>query len=423
MKIDSIHKKDSILVAVSGGIDSVVLLHLLHKLGAKIAVAHCNFSLRGKESDGDEAFVIKLAKTYKIECFTKKFSTKKFAKDNSLSTQMAARELRYKWFYQLAKEHKFTKIAVAHHADDQFETVLINLTRGTGISGLTAMNAVKENVVRPLLKYNRKDIENYASKHQLKWREDASNAEDKYARNKIRHQVVPALKEINPSLLNTFANSRMRLNNVQVVFEKAKSEFLIKAAFDGGWKFKVSKDPSQLALLSEILYDFGFTHDNIHKVVSKDKIDSGKIFKGKNCRLIKNRNEWILSPLNDNEEEILLHEGESIHSPIKLKTLVKLAKTHKILKDKNLAQLDYSTLQFPLKIRKWRQGDWFIPFGMRGKMKLSDFFINQKFSLLEKENTWILESGNDIVWVIGHRVDQRFAIGEKTKKVYLAHAK
>lgn len=416
-------QKDTILVAVSGGIDSVVLLHLLHQHKLNIALAHCNFCLRGKESDKDEAFVVNLAKAYKIKYFTKKFDTKKFAKEKTLSTQMAARELRYEWFTTLCKEYKFSKIAVAHHADDQFETILINLVRGTSILGLTAMREINGNIVRPLLHLSRADIEKYAKKNKLKWREDASNAEDKYARNKIRHHVIPTLKEINPSLLQTFANSRNRLINVQLAFEKAKSDFLIKAAFNGGWKFKVSKDNHNNALFSEILYDFGFTHDNISKIVQHTKTDSGKTFNGLNCRLIKNRREWILSPLSDNEDNFYIEENQSLSYPISLHTSSLSVKNHTIVKDKNVAQLDLSKLTFPLKIRKWQKGDWFIPFGMKGKMKLSDFFINQKLSLLEKENTWILESGNDIVWIIGQRIDHRFAIGEKTKKVYLAHAK
>ena len=416
-------EKDSILVAVSGGIDSVVLLHLLKQEKLTIAVAHCNFSLRAKESDADEAFVKRLAKNYKIPFFTKKFNTKKVAKEQSISTQMAARELRYTWFSALAKENGFTKIVVAHHADDQMETVLLNLTRGTGISGFTAMNAQNGLIARPLLSLSRKDIESYAKKHTLKWREDASNAKDKYARNRIRHKVMPVLKELNPSLLATFSNSRNRLQNVQVVFEKAKSDFLVKAAFDGGWKFKITKDSNSLALLSEILFDFGFTHDAIDKIIQSASSESGKIFLGQNCRLLKNRNEWLLTPNMALEEEILIAENESISSPILLKTEVQAMKGYKISKEKTLAQLDASKLKFPLKLRKWKQGDWFIPFGMRGKMKLSDYFINQKFSLLEKENVWILASGNDIVWIVGHRVDQRYAIGEKTKKVYLAQVK
>ncbi|MFZ9846712.1 MAG: tRNA lysidine(34) synthetase TilS [Flavobacteriales bacterium] len=416
-------QKDAILVAVSGGIDSVVLLHLLKQEKLNIAAAHCNFSLRCKDSDGDEAFVKHLAKSYQIPFFTKKFNTKKFAKDHSLSTQMAARELRYAWFKELAKVHSFTKIAVAHHADDQFETVLLNLVRGTGISGLTAMHQENGNIVRPLLSSTRKEIEAYAKKNKLKWREDASNAEDKYARNKIRHNVISALHELNTSLLSTFSNSRARLRNVQVVFEKAKSDFLVKAAFDGGWKFKVGKDKVALALLSEILFDFGFTHDTISKVGKSNPTESGKIFLGKNCRLLKNRNEWILTPLQEIEEEYFVKKGQAIAHPLALKTSSRTMKGYNISKERNLAQLDEEKLKFPLKLRKWKQGDWFIPFGMKGKMKLSDFFINQKFSLLDKENVWILESGNDIVWIVGHRVDQRYAVGEKTKKVYLAQVK
>lgn len=416
-------KEESILVAVSGGVDSVVLLHYLLKQGFSLAVAHCNFSLRGKESDGDASFVKELCEHYRIPFFSKKFNTKKEAKEKGISIQMAARNLRYEWFYALASQHSFTKIAVAHHADDRFETVLINLSRGTGIAGLTALSADKGNLFRPLLSWSRKEIEAYAKKNKLQWREDSSNIEDKYARNKIRHKVVPVLKELNPSLLQTFAHSQQRFKNVQLVYQKAKGDFLVKAAFEGGWKFKITQDKFELALLSEILFDFGFTHDAISKILKSEKSESGRIFTAKNCRLIRDRKEWILAPVVQESGEYFLKKNESITTPLVIECSSVQASKHKILKDVRMAQLDEAKLKFPLILRKWKKGDWFIPFGMKGKVKLSDFFINHKFSLFEKENTWILESDGEVVWVVAKRVDARYAVGETTKKVYLAQAK
>ena len=415
--------KEKILVAVSGGVDSVVLLHFLLAEGFELAVAHCNFSLRAKESDGDEQFVKDLCKKVKVKFFSKKFDTKKYADKKGISIQMAARELRYEWFNQVANEHQYSKIALAHHADDRLETVLNNLARGTGISGLTALSSDRGNLFRPLLSWTRKEVEAYAKNNKLKWREDSSNADTKYVRNKIRHKIVPVLKELNPSLLQTFTHSQQRFKNVQLVYEKAKGDFLVKAAFEGGWKFKVTKDVHELALLSEILFDFGFTHDTVSKVISVDSDDSGKVFYAKNCRLFRNRKEWILNPLMDGDEEFFIDENESITEPISILCASVSRKKHVVVKDLKLAQFDADKLKFPLKLRKWKKGDWFIPFGMKGKVKLSDFFINQKFSLFDKENTWVLESNQNIIWVVSHRIDARFAVGETTKKVYLARVK
>ncbi len=423
VKMKGIKSTDKILVAVSGGVDSMVLLHQLHQQKIKLAVAHCNFSLRGKESDGDEEFIKKYCAKLKITFYSKSFPTKKYAKKMGVSTQMAARELRYQWFNELCVQHRFNKIAVAHHADDQIETVLLNLVRGTGISGLVGMNEVNGKVVRPLLSFSREEIIQYAQKNKLKWREDSSNTDDYYSRNKLRLKVLPVLKELNPSLLSTFQNSRKRWKNIQLVFEKAKADFLVAAAFEGGWKFETEQDETNKAFLSEILYDFGFTHSVVHYVVVGEGKLTGKWFQGKNCRLVKNRQAWILSPDSMKEEGLFLKKEVKITQPISLESSLQSIKNIEIIKNSSYAFLDASKLQFPLKLRKWERGDWFIPFGMKGKMKLSDFFTNNKFSLFDKENAWVLQSGKDIVWVVGHRIDQRFSIGENTKKVYLAQLK
>ncbi len=421
-----ISKNDSLLVAVSGGVDSIVLLHLLHSEGYKIAIGHCNFSLRGKESDEEEKFVRKLAKSLKLDIYVNTFSTAEYAKNRGVSTQMAARELRYDWFNQLCAEHEYSKIVVAHHLDDQIETVLLNFTRGTGIMGLTGMAPAHGNVIRPLLFATREEILTYATKNKLKWKEDSSNKEDKYARNNIRHHVIPILKSINPGLYQTFAHSEQRIKNVQSIYTKEKRDFLVNAAFDGGWKFVVKTtiaDPHKIALFREALMDFGFSHSQLEDILESADATSGKQFLGNHCRLIKDRKEWILTPVAKEEHEYLLETAESITAPFTMEVKVKSNKAIKFSKDPSVALLDYDKLKFPLKLRKWKKGDFFFPFGMKGKMKLSDYFVNHKFSLADKENVWILESGSDIVWLMGHRIDDRFKIGQKTKKVYLAHIK
>jgi tRNA(Ile)-lysidine synthase len=421
-----IAKNDSLLVAVSGGVDSMILLHLLHSEGYKIAIGHCNFSLRGKESDEEEKFVRKLAKTLKLDIYVNQFNTLEYAKSRGISTQMAARELRYDWFHQLCAEHEYSKIVVAHHLDDQIETVLLNLTRGTGIMGLTGMASSHGAVIRPLLFATREEILSYAIKNKVQWMEDSSNKEDKYARNNIRHHVIPVLKSINPGLYQTFVHSEQRIKNVQTIYAKEKGDFLVNAAFDGGWKFVVKTtiaDPYQIALFREALIDFGFSHSQLEDILKSAEAPSGKQFLGNHCRLIKDRKEWILTPVAKAENEYFLETAEGITAPFIMEVKVKNNKALKFSQDPLVAMLDYDKLKFPLKLRKWKKGDFFFPLGMKGKMKLSDYFVNHKFSLADKENVWLLESGNDIVWLAGHRIDDRFKIGQKTKKVYLAHIK
>ncbi|MCX6182716.1 MAG: tRNA lysidine(34) synthetase TilS [Bacteroidetes bacterium] len=419
-------KKDALLVAVSGGVDSMVLLHLLNSAGYKIAIAHCNFSLRGKESDAEEKLVRKVAKALQLNVFVNQFNTLQYAKNRGVSTQMAARELRYDWFNQLCAEHEYSKVVVAHHLDDQIETVLLNLTRGTGVMGLTGMAPANGNVVRPLLFATREEIEAYAKSNKIEWKEDSSNQEDKYARNKIRHHVVPLLKSINPGLYQTFTHSEQRIKNVQVIYAKEKADYLVNASFDGGWKFPVQAtvlDKYQTALFREMLMDFGFSHSQVEDVLESASAASGKQFLGDHCRLIKDRKDWILAPHSKQQAEYLVEVEESLTAPLKMEVKIKTAKAIKFSKDPALAYLDCDKLRFPLKLRKWKKGDFFYPFGMKGKVKLSDYFVNHKFSLADKENAWILESGGDIVWLVGQRIDDRFKVGQKTKKVYLAHLK
>ena len=403
-------KDKKLLIAISGGVDSVVLTHLLSTLNFNISLAHCNFNLRGKESDLDETFVKELGKKLNIETFTIHFKTEEIAYKNKQSTQIAARELRYKWFNKLTNQHGFDYIATAHHADDNLETFLINLTRGSGLNGFTGIPAINKNVIRPFLHFSREEIEDFAKDKDLKWREDESNASTKYVRNKIRHQVIPVLKEINPSLLESFQQTTSNLLGSQHIIDQTIEDLKKKVVtIDNN---VVSIDLSefhqlsnQKAYLFELLKNFGFTEWN--DVSNLITAQTGKFVLSKTHRVLKNRDALIISKIEPQQEgEYYIHQYDTIVSnPIQLeiKNLDKVFET-----DKYSIILDKDKLTFPLTIRKRKDGDYFYPSGMRGKKKVSKYFKDEKFSLLDKENTWLLCSNQDIVWVIGHRLDNRY---------------
>lgn len=416
-------KDEKLLIAISGGVDSVVLTHLLSTLNFNISLAHCNFSLRGKESDLDEAFVIKLGKELKVPVFTKQFNTAQFSKENKQSSQIAARELRYNWFQKLAEQHSFDSILTAHHADDHIETFLINLTRGTGLDGLTGIPEINGNIVRPLLKFSRNEILTFVKENHIDWREDKSNASTKYIRNKVRHQVLPILKEINPSLLETFAKTTAHLKESQQIIEdcieKVAPEILIieeKIIKINIEKITAFSNPK--AYLYQFLKRYNFTEWN--DVYSLLSAQSGKQVFSKTHVLLKDRAFLLLlkkdtSPVFNNVFFIEENQTE-ITKPIQLQFEdVK----EKSTENKHTIYIDKQLLVFPLKLRKWRDGDFFYPTGMKGKKKVSKYFKDEKFSLLEKQNTWILcNNNNHILWIVGHRQDNRFEITKQTSKTF-----
>ncbi|SNR79263.1 tRNA(Ile)-lysidine synthase [Lutibacter agarilyticus] len=427
-------KGKKLLVAISGGIDSVVLTHLLHKLNFNISLAHCNFMLRGKESNKDEQFVKELGEKLAAPTYTIQFNTKTYAEENGLSTQMAARELRYNWFQELSKQHNLDYIITAHQKDDVIETFLINLTRGTGLNGLTGIPEVNKNVVRPLLPFNRNQILVHATKRKLQWREDSTNSSIKYVRNKIRHKVVPFLKELNPSLLETFSNTLENLKGSQQIINDRINEIKEKAVSvtDEAIHFEISelkKLSNPKVYLYELLQDYGFTEwDDITNLLDSQ---TGKQVFSSTHRLLKNRETLILSEINDTEQIVLFEVPENtskIKKPIKLKfkkvDIPFDTKNHEtkvfgelILDKPGTVSIDYDQLEFPLTIRKWQKGDAFYPIGLNGKKKLSKFFKDEKLSLLEKENTWLLCSKGQIVWVIGKRLDNRFKVSKTTSAI------
>ena len=414
-------KDTKLLLAISGGVDSVVLFHLLHKLNFNVSLAHCNFKLRGKESDLDEEFIKNLNQISSNQIFTISFNTEKYAKEHKLSTQIAARELRYNWFQKLITEHKFDYVLTAHHADDNLETFLIHLTRGSGLDGFTGIPKVNGNIVRPLLAFSREEILNYAKDHDIEWREDASNASNKYIRNKIRHQVLPILKEINPSILDSFATTIENLQESKQIIEDSieniASEVLEKEAnFIKIDIEKIKELSNSKAYLYQLLKTYHFTEWN--DVYNLLYAQSGKQVFSKTHRLLKDRNVLILSKIDlSNSIEMAFQIEEEITeitNPIHL-TFEEVIEKSK--ENKQTIYVDKDLLKYPLLLRKWEKGDYIYPLGMQGKKKLSKYFKDEKFSLIDKENTWLLCNGNnEIIWIINHRQDRRF-VGKKNLKI------
>jgi tRNA(Ile)-lysidine synthase len=408
-----------LLLATSGGIDSMVMLHLFQKLNYKIAIAHCNFQLRGAESDGDQKFIEHYASENKILIFEVVFDTKKFALDQKLSTQIAARELRYNWFYELLATENYDYILTAHHADDTLETFLINFTRGTGLDGLTGIPAINEKTIRPLLPFSRLDIENYANENQIKWREDSSNATDNYLRNKIRHHLVPIFKELNPNFLNSFQETSKHLFEAKSLVDDALFLVYPKVVSEGENQKKINlnellKLPNYKAYLYQWLKPFGFTAwEDIYDLVESQ---SGKQIFSDKFRLIKDRDYLLISPkkvATQNDIFFIDKNQKEVNFPIKLS----FCNVSDISDVRNsVIFVDENKLQFPLTIRKWKTADVFQPMGMNGQSKkVSKFFKDEKLSLLDKENIWLLCSENQIIWIIGLRQDERFKIDTTTK--------
>ena len=410
-----------LLIAISGGIDSVVLTFLCNQLKLNISLAHCNFNLRGNESDTDEDFVLELAEDLDLEVFVQRFDTEAYAKDNKRSIQMAARELRYNWFEELAAQLKFDYILTAHHADDNLETFLINFTRGTGLEGLTGIPEVNGKFVRPLLSFSSADINAYAKENNIKWRDDSSNASTKYLRNKLRHEVIPILKEINPSLLNSFQSTLNNLNETALIVQESIDKFLndaIESIDDNVVKFKISAFKNlehPRPYLYESFKEFGFTQwDDILNLLDAE---TGKQVFSSTYRLIKNRDHLLLSKIEseDFDEIEILESDTKIETPL---GILFFDEADAVLDQcSNTIFIDKEKLQFPLKVRKKQEGDFFYPLGMTGKKKLSKYFKDEKFSLLDKENTWLLCSREEVVWVIGKRADNRFKVTENTNQI------
>ncbi|MBN2350526.1 MAG: tRNA lysidine(34) synthetase TilS [Bacteroidales bacterium] len=419
-------ENDRILLGISGGIDSVVMLDLFSLAKTKIGIAHCNFQLRGDESDEDQNFVRTLADNYGIPFYTVNFNTREYAQQTKVSIQVAARELRYNWFRETEKKFGFTKTAVAHNKNDVVETFLFNLSRGTGIKGLTGIKPLNQNIIRPLLFAERKTIEQYSKEQKLTFREDSSNIEIKYSRNHLRHIIIPEFLKLNPTFNQTIIDTIGRLKQTEEIYsEKINTLCGLLFERDGG-QIKISiqklKDLKiNEYLLFDILNDYQFTLSALKDILLALDGTSGKKIYSSGYRLIKDREYLIIHPLKPDtisrdEYTIQKHETEII-KPLHLKLHFQYPGQFFIQKVKNIATLDADLLTFPLILRKWKKGDYFYPFGLAKKKKISDYFTDHKFSIPEKENIWLLCSGKNIVWIAGHRIDDRYKITDKTKNI------
>ncbi len=426
-------KNDRLLIAVSGGMDSIALCELCYQSNYKFAIAHCNFKLRGQDSEDDEAFVKNIAAKYSVHIYTNQFDTSSYANNQDVNIQSAARMLRYEWFneiLQTEKDQPFSCILTAHHADDQAETVMMNFFKGTGIRGLLGMSpkdsGIGGKISRPMLFAKKQTIHSFAIEHALTWREDVSNESSKYSRNFIRNEVIPLLQNKYPQVTDNLLNNVARFSNVYSIYENSilvsKKKLLLQKGTDYHISvLKLLQYKELNTIIFELLYPFGFSANQIPEIVKLLKAETGKYISSESYRIIKNRHWLILTQLqNLHSDFILIEQGQASVSFHNLNLSIQNhTAPFKIDKDNHSACIDSSLLQFPLILRKWKTGDYFYPFGMNKKKKLSRFFIDQKFSLLEKEHTWIVESNKKIVWIVGHRLDNRFRITDQTKKSLL----
>lgn len=432
-----IHKTPSlcifVIVGFSGGGDSVSLLHILNRLGYHCIAAHCNFHLRGDESDSDEVFCRKFADKHQIKLEKIDFDTKAYAAQRRISIEMAARELRYLWFEALRSKYDAQAIAVAHHRNDSIETTLLNLIRGTGIHGLCGIRAKNGWVIRPLLCVGKDDINHYLTEHQLPYVTDSSNLTDVYTRNFIRLRLLPLIKEINPSIEESLTRTIAHLNDVESIYIQAVEnikKILLKKNDDESFQIPINElfgYTTPNTVLYELLRPFGFTSIQSENVYNSLSGVSGKIFDAPNTgfQLLKDRTSLHIYKKPENKTEIFHIEEKDTDTDFELPLFrlsfrkVEISQTFEIDKSSTTASFDYEKIRFPLCLRKWQAGDWFMPYGMKGRKKVSNYFSDHKFSLLQKQQTWLLCSEKDIIWVIGERTDNRFCINHLTKKALI----
>ena len=416
-----------VIVGFSGGGDSVSLLYILNRLGYRCVAAHCNFHLRGSESDHDEDFCRNFAKENNLLFEKVDFDTKSFAAEQHISIEMAARELRYNWFEVLREKYDAQAIAVAHHRDDSNETILLNLMRGTGIRGLCGIRKKNGFIIRPLLCTGKEDLVRFLKENNLPFITDSSNLSDEYTRNFIRLRLIPLMEEINPSVGLALSRSAEHLSDTENIYlqtiEQVKKTLLQKTDNN---EFRISineiiNQPAPKTILYELINTFGFTRETSDDIFRSINSESGKVFEATHScyKIIKDRDFLIIFKQHENLQEIFKVEENNADCdilPIEISiSKVKIDNSFVIDKSPNIATFDYDKIKFPLTLRKWQHGDWFIPFGMNGRKKLSDYFSDNKFSIPEKEKTWILCSGEDIIWILGKRTDNRYCINNNSK--------
>jgi tRNA(Ile)-lysidine synthase len=437
------HPKDKLLLAVSGGVDSVVLCELCKQAGYNFVIAHCNFQLRGTESERDETYVTALATTYGVQFFVKRFATEEYAQENKISIQVAARELRYNWFRSLVGNSKLTDdsreavqlksldfqpppinwIVTAHHSDDNIETLLMNFFKGTGINGLKAILPKQQNIIRPLLFADKEALLVFAKENNLPFVEDSSNVSDKYTRNYLRNQLIPGLKKVYPQVEENLKDNLQRFREIELLYQQSIALHKKKLLEQKGNEIhipvlKLQQTRPVATVLYEIIKAYHFTAHQATEVMALLKSESGRYIQSATHRIIKNRKWLIISPVETVEAETILIEEKD-------KKIIFEAGEMRIEKYSNpdiqpstsIAQLDAAEITFPLLLRKWKPGDYFYPLGMPKKKKLSRFLIDQKLSLTQKEKVWVIETNKKIIWVVGMRIDDRFKITPHTKAI------
>ena len=441
--------EDRLLLAVSGGVDSVALCELCYRAGFDFIIAHCNFQLRGAESDRDEEFVRQLAKKYGKELLVRSFDTAVWAEDHKVSLQVAARRLRYDWFHEImtAPPHEIPTFNIqhstfnipkflltAHHLDDNVETLLMNFFKGTGIAGLRAMLPRQGGILRPLLFAQRQEILQFAVKEGLEWVEDSSNTSDKYTRNYFRHQVIPLLQQVYPGALDNLADNIPRFREIEQLYRQSVEQHKKRLLEYKGDEIhipvlKLKRSAPLTTLVYEIIHEFGFTPQQVGGVIDLLDSGSGKYIRSATHRILKNRSWLIISRLEPTQAGPAVHiliesPADTIrYSNGQLSFEVSSIQNLKFnTQNNNTALLDAASIRFPLLLRKWRQGDYFYPLGLRKKKKLGRFFIDNRLSLADKEKVWVIEADKKIIWVVGLRIDDRFRITPHTRTTLIIKA-
>jgi tRNA(Ile)-lysidine synthase len=425
------HKEDLLIIAVSGGVDSIALTHLIHQLGFNIIIAHCNFQLRGMESQRDQDFVEKLAHGLGVKCEVKVFDTASYIEEQKISVQEAARLLRYEWFHQLADQYAKEKkgkvyILTAHHTDDQIETLLMHFFRGTGLQGLTGIPERNGRIIRPLLGFAKHELLTYAKEHNIAFVEDSSNLSSDYTRNFFRNEIIPALEKVYPLVKNNLMDNIRRIKATASLYRKAITPLLRRMMLHKGEEYHIPIQTllknKNTALIYELIHPFGFTEGQIEELIKLANAMSGCFIEAPvtHYRIIKHRSHFVIAPPIQSDSAILLIEENqnSVTYKTGLLTLeIHSEKPFLITSDRDIAMLDAKNIRFPLILRKWKEGDYFYPLGMRKKKKIARFLIDMKLSKTEKEKIWVMESDQRIIWVLGQRIDDRFKITDATNKI------
>lgn len=418
-------ENDRLLLAVSGGVDSVALCQLCRQAGYDFVIAHCNFQLRGEESNRDETFVRQLTGTYDVTFYVKRFDTLEYSKASKKSIEEAARQLRYDWFTDLTNTTGIKYIVTGHHADDNVETVAMNFFRGTGISGLRGILPKQGKIIRPLLFARRGELEEFVKNKGLRFVTDHTNLENNYTRNFFRNKIIPLVNEKFPEASNNVLRNIQRFKETEILYQQSVQLHKKKLLKESGNEthipvLKLLKTVPLATVLYEIIKDFGFTPHQTDEAVALLKSESGKYIQSASHRIIRNRNWLIISPgLTIEASNILIEEMDTTtrfaNGLLEIKKLN--VDNYQVTNDNNVAMLNAADIRFPLLLRKWKQGDYFYPLGMQKKKKLGRFFTDNKLSLTQKENMWVIEMDKKIIWVVGMRIDERFKISNLTRSI------